>query len=310
MKQAFDFVQVMFGISDPSIRFIGIALVFLAVWILLKTVSAAAEWIWKALKKCLPAPSIINAFLLVAMTFVGWINSQAIHDGTQFIEQYWFDPVYIWQSSLADPDIREAMYEIKFKQNFRADEGWKFNVLKKRTKALADSIGTTTLAIYEMADLECHGDPFNIRSDQVAAGWIQFTDAGCKGLNFTKLQVIDACKKRDINFIMDATDAYMIRKFRRLKKGTTLADGIDLYLAVFAPAFIGKGPEVVVYQGYDNPAYYKNSGLDGWYLLGNKIMQSDSRKDGKICVGEIFLALENRKAKMVRNMNRGVAVLQ
>ena len=64
-------------------------------------------------------------------------------------------------------------------------------------------VGCSPLAIYEVAYSECGLNPFRIRDDGVAAGWIQFTTNGLPGIptdgrQTTLPEVKDACRRRDV----------------------------------------------------------------------------------------------------------------
>lgn len=200
------------------------------------------------------------------------------------IEQRYISPVYVGQAFVSESETI-ARYEQEIRKHTTRAE---FDTLQRRTSEIAKKINSTPAAIYETAWLECGLNPFRIRDDRVAAGWIQFTRVGLSGLGVSLEKVIFACKNRDISLIMNLTEAYLTRKCKGDMKNT-----IDLYLAVFAPAHIGKTHNAVVYAGFHNPAYYKNSGLDGWTTDEGKIVRG--KKDGKITVYEIFLCLERKK---------------
>lgn len=207
--------------------------------------------------------------------------------GLQWIEDHYTHPVY-YGANIPAAELQRK-YENEIRRHVSPSE---FDTIQAWTARTAARINSTPIAIYETAWLECGFKPFNIRADGVAAGWIQFTKAGCAGLGVTLDQVKDACRRRDIGFIMRLTDEYLYRRWV-IAGRPDMRNTIDLYLAVFAPAHIGKQPDQVVYAGFNNPAYYKNSGLDGWYLDGGKICRGF--KDGRIQVFEIFLCLERKK---------------
>lgn len=303
MKAILDFFQSIFDINDQWIRLAGCFLLAFLIISFFRTIKAVTRRVLGLVRECLPKASLDGLLLLVGLTTILLAFSVQFSDLCQDIEQMAIDPDFLGQASMVDDGEMKQLYENKIFKKFRQDEGWKFTVLKKRTEEMAEKLGTTPLAIYETADLECGCDPFNIRADGVAAGWIQFTRVGCKGLGVALDQVIAECKARNINFVMDLTEKYLIRKKNGMTEGATLANGIDLYLAVFAPAHIGRGPQVVVYKGYDNPEYFKNAGLDGWYLSGDRICRSRSMMNGEICIGEIFLSLQSRKAKLAKSLH-------
>lgn len=206
----------------------------------------------------------------------------------EVLEHRYICPVYVGQSQLSESEVINR-YEREIREHTTPAE---FDTLRRRTAEIAAKINSTPAAIYETAWLECGLNPFRVRDDKVAAGWIQFTRAGLSGLGVSLEAVIHSCKSRDISTIMNLTEAYLTRKCRGDMRNT-----IDLYLAVFAPAHIGKAPHAVVYAGFENPAYYKNAGLDGWTTDGGKIVRG--QRDGRITVGEIWLCLERKKGLLI-----------
>jgi hypothetical protein len=205
------------------------------------------------------------------------------------------NPVYLSTTTAVTPDHAVALYEARIRQHC---DSYEANVVIQRTAETAAKINSTPLAIYESALLECGLNPLRVRDDRVAAGWIQFTRVGCSGLGVTMPQVIAACNRRDIHFIMDLTEKYLIRKWEQAGR-PDMRNTIDLYLAIFSPANIGATPEKVIYAGFSNPAYYKNSGLDGWYQDGDRIMRG--AKDGRITGWEIYLCLERKKGLLLKS---------
>lgn len=253
-------------------------------WSLLRVVASYVVPIWR----------IGTAIKITVTACVLYILSGAMSDALQYVEQHYLSPVYYTTTA---PDTLEmlARYEAEIRKH---TDGFEFDILRLETEKTAASIGSNPLAIYETAYLECGLNPFRVRDDGVAAGWIQFTRAGLKGLEidgrkYTLEQVRAACLARDIRLIMSLTYAYLKRKHERAGR-IPLNNGIDLYLAVFAPAHIGAPPGRVVYAGRGNPAYDLNSGLDGWEVDGGKIVRG--RADGRITVFEIFLCLQRKKS--------------
>lgn len=216
------------------------------------------------------------------------------------IKYRYLQPTFVHEYDSIDDEHLVALYEARIKQKL---DPYEFQVLQARTAETAAKINSTPQAIYEAALLECGLNPFRVRDDKVAAGWIQFTRSGLHGLGVPLEQVIHACERRDIKFIMNLTERYLTRKWENSGKPDMRAT-IDLYLAIFAPAHIGANPEKVVYAGFNNPAYTLNSGLDGWYQSGGKIMRSSAACDGKITVWEIYLCLETKKASLIREFRK------
>lgn len=245
---------------------------------------------------------------LIFITLLGtllWLCSDWLVSGLQEIEQRYLHPVFVNEYGSLSQEHLTAIYEAELAK--RVDPYQK-ELVAKRTREIAAKIKSTPLAIYQCAHLECGLDPFTVRRDRVAAGWIQFTRAGVSGLRYQGRpvayeSVLQACATKDAAFIMNLTEIYLNYQFQRAGR-KPLDNTIDLYLALFAPALIGAEYDQVVYQGYDNPSYFKNDGLDGWYVDDSgdgrkQIFHKDSAKDGKITILEMFLALEAKKNKLV-----------
>lgn len=264
--------------------------------------------IWQALRIAGFAFSVLLRLLLpftwwtaITVTGAGFILSlfaTPISDFLQDMEQRYWSPVYVDQfSGLSDGELL-SLYEMELRRHTTPEE---FVIVRDSTAAIAGRIGSTPLAIYEAAYLECGLNPFRVRDDRVAAGWIQFTRAGLSGLGLSLDRVIQACESRDAAFIMALTGKYLARKAERMPAGATMRNTIDLYLAIFAPAHIGRDAGQVVYSGLSDRRYTLNSGLDGWYIDGGKIIRSRAACDGRITVGEIYLCLESKKARLIKN---------
>ena len=293
MNRVFDLIQI--ALHMPAFRFAACVAVAVAAFQALRMVSA----MWSLLRA-------LTGLLIVPVWKIGfWVKSIAagallflfsdnLHDLLQEVECRYWSPVYVGER--AGEAERVAVYEGLIRKH---TDSYEFSILKRWTTETAAKINSTPAAIYETALLECGLNPFRVRDDLVAAGWIQFTSAGCRGLGVTKEQVIAACRNRDIETIMRLTDAYLVRRWEQAGK-PDMRNTIDLYLAVFAPAHIGRAPEQVVYKGYNNAAYYKNAGLDGWFQDGGKIVRKASMCNGEICIWEIFLCLERRKGLLLR----------
>lgn len=229
---------------------------------------------------------------LLAVLF--WGFSLPLSAGLEQIETRWLNPVYVGEFK-ADSAGLIQVYENEIRRHTSPAE---FEIVKRWTETTAQRIGSTPIAIYEAAYLECGLNPFRVRDDRIAAGWIQFTRAGVSGLGVSHESVIQACRNRDTETIMRLSDAYLVRKAERAPQGATLRNTIDLYLAIFAPIAIGKEAGAVVYAGFTNPAYYHNSGLDGWTVEGGKIVRGG--RDGRITVREIWLCLERKKQVLLK----------
>ena len=271
----------------------GATILFAALWIIWRSFWAAMGWLWSVVTKALPPLKISSAVWISLGGCLLFAFSDPISGGLERLEYAYLDPVYVGQYAASD-EMKIRIYENEIRRHTTPQE---FQIVRDSTAAIAARIGSTPLAIYETAYLECGLNPFRVRDDRVAAGWIQFTRVGLSGLGISLEQVIAGCQSRDAAFIMRLTDEYLCRKADRLPQGASLLNTIDLYLAVFAPAHIGADPDRVVYAGFSNPAYYKNSGLDGWKVENGKIVRGE--KDGKITAEEIHFCLERKKALLI-----------
>jgi hypothetical protein len=250
---------------------------------------------------------------LIFLAFLGtilWLCSGWLIDEMQDLEQRYISPVYINEY---DGMTEEHLTDIYEEELGKRVDPYQKKIVMQRTREIAAKINSVPVAIYQAAYLECGLNPFTIRTDLVAAGWIQFTRMGLGGLRYQGKpvsfdDVLQACRSHDVNFIMDLTELYLVDKYERAGK-QPLNNTIDLYLALFAPALIGSESTKIVYQGYDNPAYYKNDGLDGWYVATGadgkqQIFRKTGQKDGKITIYEMFLALEAKKNRLVKQYQR------
>ncbi len=302
-----DFIQYLLA-QDTWFRWIACILL---VYVLLQTLRISRlvlRQVFRFLKKSYRFTFIWgwrNLLVIAALGTLLWAFSNPLIDFLQEIEQRYLHPVYVNEFENLTDEHLVSIFETELGK--RVDPYQKA-VVMRRTKEMAAKIQSTPLAIYEAAYLECGLKPFEVRSDQVAAGWIQFTRVGLMSLEYKGKpisfdQVLQACKSKDIEFMMDLTEIYLARKYERSGK-KSLLNTIDLYLALFAPVYIGAPSNQVVYQGFNNPSYYKNAGLDGWYVAPDKngrkqIFNKRSARDGKITIFEIFLALEMKKNKLI-----------
>lgn len=210
-------------------------------------------------------------------------------DTLQIIEQT-LQPAYV----TADTSRHAlAIYEA---QLARRVDAYELEIVKQRTRDIAQKLSSTPLAIYEVAHSECGLDPFRIRDDGIAAGWIQFTRAGLQGIA-TLEQVKAACRARDIAAMMNWTEQYLTTR----AAGKPLPDAAAVYVAVFAPGHIGAPDAQVLYSGYTNPEYYLNSIFDGYYTTSaGQIFRTRAAQDGKITIKELRLHLEAKKSALIR----------
>lgn len=289
-----DILQIVFSLQ--AFRWIGCVILVVLAFQTLRLLSCLLDACLFLLRRYVVPVWRISFWLkTVAAGSILFLFSDQLHDALQEFECRYLRPVYLDQSAGLSSEQAIAIYE---RQIARHCDTYEAISVKRRTEEIAARINSTPLAIYETALLECGLNPFRVRDDRVAAGWIQFTRAGLSGLGVSLEQAIDACRRRDIETIMSLTERYLVRKWERAGR-PDMRNTIDLYLAVFAPAHIAAAPDKVVYAGVGNPAYDLNSGLDGWFQDGGKIIRKPSMCDGRITVWEIFLCLERRKGLLL-----------
>jgi len=303
-----DFIQYLLR-QDTWFRWIVCILLVFFILQLIRIIKLILRYVFKFIKESHRFIFVWGKRNLIIISILGtilWLFSNPLIDFVQEIEQRFLSPVYINEFGNLSEEHLIAVYE---EELARQVDPYHKKVIAQRTREIAAKINASPLPIYEAAYLECGLNPFTVRSDQVAAGWIQFTRAGLGGLRYQGKpvsfeDVLQACRSKDIVFMMDLTELYLVDKYQRAGR-KPLNNTIDLYLALFAPALIGSESGRIIYQGYDNPSYYKNDGLDGWYVTGQKqILRKRTECDGKITIWEVFLALEAKKGKLIRRYLR------
>ena len=209
MKPLSDAIQTLISVPDPYVAFAGCVVVVVALLQCLKFARVAIRGLWwcvgmvrKALLRLTWRTAVVVALLSVGLMSFRF----QVHDALQLLERNYLDPTYISPSDTSAFAL--SCYENALSRNLSETEA---QIVKQRTRQLAARIGSTPLAIYEVAWSECGLNPFTIRKDGLAAGWIQFTTAGLDGLGYSLDQVKAACQRRDIGLIMDLTDAYILR---------------------------------------------------------------------------------------------------
>jgi hypothetical protein len=307
-----DFIQYLLS-QDAGLRWIVCMLLVYLLLQLLRIVGLFFRYFFRFIReghKFIFIWGRRNLLIIAILGTILWLFSDNIIDELQEFEQRYLNPVYVDEYNNLNEEHLIAIYEEELGKHV---DPYQKKIIIRRCNEMAAKIGASPLPIYEAAYLECGLNPFTVRADLVAAGWIQFTRVGLGGLHLKGKQVVfedvlEACRKHDVDFIMDLTELYLVDKYDRAGH-KPLNNTIDLYLALFAPAIIGADYNKVVYQGYDNPSYYKNDGLDGWYIApapdGRKqIFRKRSARDGKITIWEIYLALEAKKNSLVRKYMR------
>lgn len=194
------------------------------------------------------------------------------------------------------------MYLDRLKDSTRSD--YEYNSVVRLLNELRDTFKLkTVLSLYEPINIECGLNPFRIRDDGRAAGLIQFTNAGLekiyyKGEKVSLADVKECCRVRDIDMMCAITKMYLLNVYKSKKAFNKY---IDVYIAIFAPAHVGKDDNFVLYQGKDNDDYYLNAGFDGWYVNNTgQILWSKEMKDYKITIKEVKLTVIAKRERLMK----------
>ncbi|MEK7588395.1 MAG: hypothetical protein AAB438_01100 [Patescibacteria group bacterium] len=229
-----------------------------------------------------------------------WIFWSPVHNFIEWAQQK-LDPVYMDQFSGLPEDQLISVFE----QNIVGDEYIRKIVIDS-VHATAKRLSASPLTFYSPALFECSLNPLIVRTDRVAASWSQFTAKGLQGIKYEgrtyKLsEVISWCENKQIQPIMGLSNAYHMHWLGDYSKNHQI-EAIDVYLCLFAPSLIGERGETKIYGKWDkNPQnYLQNQPFDGWYMDGAQIMHNNSHCDGIITVQELLLAMEAKKATMIK----------
>lgn len=304
MKQSSDILQILlldgtaFGFLCWVLAVLIIAQLIKLAMVPVKLVAVLWRFRWSVILRF----SKFGAAMVLASALCCWVFRSQIADKIQYIEQRYLLPAF----PNADTSTHAlAIYEQELAKRVDAYE---FAIVQRRTHEIAAKVGSNPLAIYEVAYSECGLNPFTIRRDGIAAGWIQFTNAGLKGLTISgqpaTLQAVkDACQRRDAVLIMDLTEQYLVSR----SKGTPMPRAADVYVCVFAPGHLGRPNEKTLYEGWANPAYYLNAGLDGYYTATidgrQQIFRSSGACDGRITINDLDLCLQAKKSRLLQRYN-------
>lgn len=306
VKNLSDLIQVLVlsgGLFAVSFWVVAIILA----WQVVKMAFVLGGWSLSTLKKVLisfghtKAQIISTLLFILAIAITLNVFRRPLMDELQYFEQAYLKPTYlntdtsVWTIQAYEQEIKKYVGESEFE------------TVQQWTRKTAAAIGSTPLAIYEVAYSECGLNPFaanlNERGDTVAFGWIQFTPAGCIGTTvggnqINMKQVKGWSRTRNVSAMMEATHTYLVGR----ANGVPLPTSTDVYLAVFAPGMIGQGDGAVLYsaRGAKPSQYWQNVGLDGYGLEGDKIIHAEKYRDGKITRGDMGLHLALKKARFLR----------
>lgn len=255
------------------------------------------------LKRALLKFNLVNTLKAAILTGMLYACEGVAEDIYNFITDY-TDPVYAGQFETMDTEHQASIFEQEIRK-LNTDE-YVAGVVIQHTRAVAERIGIPRVWIYEVARAECGLKPYTVHRERIAAGWCQLTRAGCTGITWHGRpllleDVLQACDDQQIETLMQFSDAYMVDRWL-LRKSPVMLRSVDMYLLLFAPGLIGAADETVIYEGRSNPAYYKNQGIDGYYLdIFGRIEHSSGHEDGKITVYELALRQEKIKNSLLKN---------
>lgn len=293
MKQASDIIQLLLTELGP---FSLITAMVLA-WALFQVFRICNALLWATVKVLAVSKQVLynpftkgHALQILLIGVLIYLNGETVSDGIQYVEQMVISPTYV-QSDTSY--YIESRFEDVIKRHTNEAQ---FLTVRDSTRALAKEIGCSPSDIYLVAYSECGLNPFTVRKDGIAAGWIQFTRAGLNGLDRSLEDVRRSCEAKDTKEIMRLTGSYI----RRAAAGKKIENATQFYCAVFAPGKLGAGMDDVLYSGFNNPEYYLNAGLDGYFVENEKVLYLPFRKDGKLTKRDLHAALEYKKAKFLR----------
>lgn len=293
MKKLFDLIQILLTELGPFSFLMALVLAWGAIQAA-KLFVCFLEFLAmsiKAVKKLAYNPfTLKNGAIVVLIGGLVYLNGERVSNLLQYIEQAYISSTYVNSE-------QSFFVESKFEETIkRYTNEAQFLIIRDSTRALAKEIGCQPQDIYLVAYSECGLDPFRVRTDGIAAGWIQFTRVGLHGLGRSLEEVKQSCAAKDASEIMRLTGAYI----RRAAKGRSIGSATDFYCAVFAPGKLSASMDEVLYSGFNNPEYYLNAGLDGYFVENEKVLHLPRLKDGKLTKRDLMAALEYKKSKFFR----------
>jgi len=293
MKKLIDLIQVVL-LDGGMIGLLGwtaVVWLFFQAHRILRLCFMVIQWAWRhrsSLIFCIRSWTMLIGLALLAVPL--FLFRRVIVNEIQYIEEAYISPTYATNDSSS---FAVWVYEQELRKHTSDAE---FQTVRDSTIQLSRQIGCSMLDIYEVAYSECGMNPFCIRDDGVAAGWIQFTTIGLQGLGVTLEQVKAMCGQRDVVGIMTLTGKYM----RRAAKGLALFNSTEVYTAVFAPGKIQVPENATLYEGWKNPAYYLNApALDGYFFSGEKVLFLPSKRDGRITKLDMKASLAYKKSRLL-----------
>jgi len=302
MKNLSDWTQVF--LSDDSILgWLSWALLVTLALAVLKALWGSARavlgFLWRYRYTVLLRPSWSLLIWVIIGSTAAWSYRSVLNAQWQYVEEIYLHPVYAnadtssWALSCYEQELRRHVSDPEFR------------IIRQKVAETAILIGSTPLDIYEVAYSECGLDPFAVnvspQGDTLACGFIQFTRNGCTGLMYagaplTMRMVKDWGKTRNVSAMLDATRDYLVSR----ADGVSLSSATQVYVAVFAPGYIGKGPETVLYAKSTDPAAYRlNAGLDGYGIEQGRVARLPKFMDGKITIADMSMHLMLKRSRFL-----------
>ena len=286
MKSISDILQIT--IQTPCLNYVVYFAAFYIFFSAIKTTGNLIRGIQWVAGKVFVKPSLWFAIFTGILTIFAVSNTQTISDHLQYWET---KSEAVQQYNEFNTSKTVAIFEAELRRNTLPEE---YNLITDSLQAWRLEFGMDSTAAYECMICECALNPFIVRKDGIAAGPIQFTSNGCKGLGFDLSEVKKWCEQRDAKGLMMATGAYL----RSRAKGKAIKTGLDFYITVFAPGYLGFGPEKVLYNSGD--AYRLNSGMDGFAVENGIIVRSPSAVNGDITVNDVKLWMEFKTGQLIK----------
>ena len=257
---------------------------------MLNTVRATIKLSFTVAREILPKITVFRSVLIVILTIFAVQNATNISDYIQYFETK-SEAVEVTEYNQFSTSKAVAIFEAALKANTLPEE---YNIITDSIEALRVEFGMDSLAAYQCMACECSMNPFIVRKDGVAAGIIQFTENGCKGLGFDLSAVKNWCEQRDAKQIMWATGQYL----RSRANGKQVKTGLDFYMVVFAPGYLGKPPNQVLYSSGD--AYKLNAGMDGFCIQDGIIVRSPAAVNGDITIQDVGLWQKYKVGQIIK----------
>ena len=285
MKNVLDSIQILIqypGISHVIVL-IGLHLLLSALKATGAAISAARYVSGKVLMKITLWRAI---FLGIIAIFV--VEFMPLGDWIQYIETK-SEAVQEYNGFSTSKTV--AIFEAELRRQTTSEE---YNIITDSIQAWRVEFGMDSTAAYECMVCECSLNPFVIRKDGIAAGIIQFTGNGCDKMPFKMNDIKRWCEKRDAERMMWATGHYI----RLWGKNKRIKTGLDFYITVFAPGYLGFGPDKVLYNSGD--AYRLNAAMDGFRIENGIIVRSPGAVNGDITVRDVGLWQKYKVGQLIK----------